>query len=125
MAVEAVLLAPVLLIFMLFIVGAARIAEAKGEVDGAARDAARAASVQRDFGAAESAASEAAAAGLDCGGGQPQVSLAGSDWRQGGSVRADVTCDVDLGSAAGFGFAASIRMSSTSVVPLEQFRRVE
>ncbi len=123
MAVEAVLLAPVILVFLLFIVGAARIAEAKGEVDGAARDAARAASIQREFGAAQSAASDAAAAGLDCQGG-PQVSLAGSDWRQGGSVRVEVGCDVDLSSVSGFGFAPSIHMTGTSVVPLEQFRRV-
>ncbi|GAA0399491.1 hypothetical protein GCM10009530_59020 [Microbispora corallina] len=123
MAVEAVVLAPVILLFLLFIVGAGRIVEAKGEVDGAARDAARAASVQRDFGSAQQAAARAARAGLDCRGG-PSVSLGGSDWEQGGNVRVEVGCDVDLGSVSGFGFAPTLHMSSTSVVPLERFRRI-
>ncbi|GAA4568142.1 TadE family protein [Planotetraspora kaengkrachanensis] len=123
MAVEAVLLAPVMLIFLLFIVGAARIVEAKGEIDGAARDAARAASVQRDQGSAAAAAAEAAQ-GLDCAGG-PNVSLTGTDWVQGGRVRVTVGCVVDLSAVSGFGFAPSFSMSSTSVVPLEQFRRIQ
>jgi Flp pilus assembly protein TadG len=123
MAVEAVLLAPVMLIFLLFVVGAARIVEAKGEIDGAARDAARAASVQRDQGSAATAAAEAAQ-GLDCVGG-PNVSLTGTDWVQSGRVRVTVGCVVDLSAVSGFGFAPSISMSSTSVVPLEQFRRIQ
>jgi len=123
MAVEAVLLAPVMLIFLLFIVGAARIVEAKGEIDGAARDAARAASVQRDLGSAGRAAVQAAR-GLDCNGG-PTVNVDGGNWRQGGSVTVVVGCTVDLSAVSGFGFAPSISMSSTSVVPLEQFRRIQ
>ncbi|GII75510.1 membrane protein [Sphaerisporangium rufum] len=125
MSVEMVLLAPVFLLFLLLLVGAGRIVEAQGEVNGAARDAARAASVERDFGAAQSAASAAAAASLDGGcGGAPGVSTSG-DWRPGGSVRVEVTCQVDLGSVAGFGFSAVKSMSSTAVAPLEQFRRVD
>ncbi|WP_204078879.1 TadE family protein [Planotetraspora phitsanulokensis] len=123
MAVEAVLLAPVMLIFLLFVVGAARIVEAKGEIDGAARDAARAASVQRDQGSAAAAAAQAAQ-GLDCVGG-PNVSMTGIPWAPGGSVRVTVGCTVDLSAVSGFGFAPSINMSSTSVVPLEQFRRIQ
>jgi hypothetical protein len=119
MAVEAVLLAPVMLIFLLFVVGAARIVEAKGEIDGGAR----AASVQRDQGSAATAAAEAAQ-GLDCVGG-PNVSLTGTDWVQSGRVRVTVGCVVDLSAVSGFGFAPSISMSSTSVVPLEQFRRIQ
>jgi Flp pilus assembly protein TadG len=123
MAVEAVLLAPVMLIFLLFIVGAARIVEARGEVDGAARDAARAASIQRDFGAAGSAAVQTAKE-LDCAGGGPSVSLSGSDWIEGGSVRVTIGCDVDLSAVSGFGFAPTLHMTGTSVVPLETFRRI-
>jgi Flp pilus assembly protein TadG len=125
MAVEAVLLAPVFLLFLLFIVGAGRIVEAQGEVNGAARDAARAASVERDFGSARAAAGAAARAALaDCQGG-PAVSTAGSDWREGGSVRVQVTCNLNLGSVAGFGFSATKEMAGSAVVPLEQFRRVQ
>jgi Flp pilus assembly protein TadG len=121
MAVETVMLAPVFLLFLMFLVGAGRVVEAQGEVNGAARDAARAASVQRTLSTAESAAREAARSSLDsqCG---PEVSLSGSDWREGGSVRATVTCELKLDF---LGFGAIRQMKGDSVVPLEQFRRVE
>ena len=47
MTVEFVVLAPLLLILLLFLVLAGRVVEAHGAVDGAARDAARAASIAR------------------------------------------------------------------------------
>ncbi|GAA4064081.1 TadE/TadG family type IV pilus assembly protein [Nonomuraea soli] len=126
MAVETVLLAPVLLLFILFLVGAAVIVEHQGEVNGAARDAARAASVQRDYGGAQRAATDAARASLangSCKG--ANVSLAGSNWTEGGEVHVEVSCTLDLGAVAGFGFAATKSMTSTAVAPLEQFRRIE
>ncbi|MFC7382488.1 TadE/TadG family type IV pilus assembly protein [Sphaerisporangium rhizosphaerae] len=121
MAVETVMLAPVFLLFLLFLVGAGRVVEAQGEVNGAARDAARAASVQRTLNAAEGAARDAARSALDaqC---APAVSLTGSDWREGGTVRASVTCELKLDF---LGFGVARRMKGDSVVPLEQFRRVE
>lgn len=126
MAVETVLLAPVLLVFILFLVGAAVLVESQGEVNGAARDAARAASVQRDLGRAEAAAGEAARSSLGDGACKSAtVSLAGSDWREGGQVQVQVNCTLNLGAVAGFGFPATKEMTATSVSPLEQFRRVE
>lgn len=47
--------------------------------------------------------------------------LAGGRWRPGGSVRATVICELDLGF---FGFGATKRMVGAAVVPLERFRRV-
>ena len=47
MTVEFVLVAPLLLVLVLFLVLAGRVVEAHGQVDGAARDAARAASIAR------------------------------------------------------------------------------
>ncbi|GII03534.1 TadE/TadG family type IV pilus assembly protein [Planobispora takensis] len=121
LSAETVLLAPVFLLFLLFLVGAGRIVEAQGEVNGAARDAARAASVERTRSEAEAAAAEAAQASLpdEC---EPQVSLSGTTWEEGGQVRVEVSCSLDLGFL-GFGAAKEIR--GDSVVPLEQFRRVE
>ncbi|MGV9596541.1 TadE/TadG family type IV pilus assembly protein [Streptosporangium sandarakinum] len=118
---ETVLLAPVFLLFLLLLVGAGRLVEAQGEVNGAARDAARAASVERSFADAESAAEQAARDSLS-GQCEPQVSLEGSRWEMGGRVRAAVTCSLDL-SFLGFGAAKEIK--GDSVVPLEEFRRVE
>ncbi|GAA4194103.1 hypothetical protein GCM10023074_16190 [Microbispora amethystogenes] len=126
MTVETVMLAPILLLFLLFLVAAGRIVEAQGEVNGAARDAARAASVQRTQSEAESAAREAAETALsgEC---SPQVDMSGTEWEMSTDehlavVRATVTCELDL---AVLGFGAAKQMSGTSVVPLERFRRVQ
>ncbi|MEU4326300.1 TadE/TadG family type IV pilus assembly protein [Nonomuraea dietziae] len=122
MAVETVMLAPIFLLFLLFLVGAGRLVEAQGEVNGAARDAARAASVQRTLEGAEGAAEASAKAALEGQCGTPRISLAGSAWEEGGQVRAEVTCELNLEF---LGFGAVKQMSGMSVVPLEQFRRVE
>ncbi len=120
LSTETVLLAPVFLLFLLFLVGAGRVVEAQGEVNGAARDAARAASVERTLSDAEAAADEAARGALsgEC---EPEVSLSG-DWEEGGQVHAEVTCSLDLEF---LGFGAAKEMKGDSVVPLERFRRVE
>ncbi|SDH81043.1 TadE-like protein [Nonomuraea jiangxiensis] len=122
MAVETVMLAPVFLLFLLFLAGAGVLVESQGRVNGAARDAARAASVQRSLDQAESAAEAIIAEVLE---GQCQsssVSLDESEWEQGGQVHAEVTCELDLGF---LGFGGTKRMTGTAVVPLEQFRRVD
>ncbi|MEV7012430.1 TadE/TadG family type IV pilus assembly protein [Streptosporangium sp. NPDC051022] len=121
LSAETVLLAPVFLLFLLFLVGAGRVVEAQGEVNGAARDAARAASVERTRPDAENAAQEAAKAALsgEC---EPEVSLDVNDWGAGGRVKATVTCSLDLDF---LGFGAAKEMKGDSVAPLEQFRRVE
>ncbi|MER7207080.1 TadE/TadG family type IV pilus assembly protein [Streptosporangium sp. NPDC000239] len=121
LSAEAVLLAPVFLLFLLFLVGAGRIVEAQGEVNGAARDAARAASVERTRSDAESAADEAAKGSLS-GQCEPDVSLAGTDWKAGGQVKVTVTCSLDLDF---LGFGAAKDMRGDAVAPLEQLRRVE
>lgn len=121
MTAETVMLAPVFLLFLLFLAGAGRIVEAQGEVNGAARDAARAASVQRTLSDAEAAATEAAESALsgDC---TPQVSMSGTEWQEGGVVKATVTCELDL---TFLGFGGTRQMTGAAVVPLEQFRRVD
>jgi Flp pilus assembly protein TadG len=59
--IELALLAPVLLILLLFVAFVGRLTEARAEVDAAARDAARAASLMRTGDSAETAARQAAA----------------------------------------------------------------
>ncbi|MFI6596309.1 TadE family protein [Nonomuraea sp. NPDC050536] len=122
MAVETVMLAPVFLLFLMFLAGAGRLVQAQGEVNGSARDAARAASVARTISDAESAAKAALDQALKDRCGAASVSLAGTDWREGGQVRAAVTCELDLGF---LGFGATKQLTGTAVVPLEQFRRVQ
>lgn len=122
MAVETVMLAPVFLLFLLFLAGAGRLVEAQGEVNGAARDAARAASVQRSLADAGAAADETVRQALEGSCGSPQAALTGTKWAEGGQVVATVTCDLDLGF---LGFDLVKQVSGDAVVPLETFRRVE
>ncbi|MEO3861804.1 TadE family protein [Acrocarpospora sp. B8E8] len=121
MTAETVMLAPVFLLFLMFLVGAGRVVEAQGEVNGAARDAARAASVQRTEDEATGAAEQTAQSvlGDEC---PPQVSMTGTDFVEGGVVSVTVTCELDLDF---LGFGTTKQMTGNSVVPLEQFRRVE
>lgn len=122
MAVETVMLAPVFLLFLMFLAGAGVLVEAQGRVNGAARDAARAASVQRGFDEAATAAESVAKSGLEGKCATTAVDLGGSQWEAGGRVEAVVTCELDLGF---LGFGGTKRMTGTAVVPLEQFVRRE
>lgn len=114
------MLAPVFVLFLLFLVAAGRIVEAQGEVNGAARDAARAASVERSTADGEDAAERTARAVLSKQCDSPETSLRWSRVLQGGHVRAEVSCELNLGF-----LGVSQRMTGTSVVPLERFRRME
>ncbi|SEG99415.1 TadE-like protein [Nonomuraea solani] len=122
MAVETVMLAPVFLLFLMFLAGAGVLVESQGRVNGAARDAARAASVQRTLDDAEGAAEAIATSVLQPHCQSSAVSLDGSAWEQGGEVRAEVRCELDL---AFLGFGGTKELRGTAVVPLEQFRRIE
>ncbi|MEV0824372.1 TadE/TadG family type IV pilus assembly protein [Nonomuraea rubra] len=122
MAVETVMLAPVFLLFLLFLAGAGVLVESQGRVNGAARDAARAASVQRSLDDAEAAAEAITTSALEGRCQSAAVSLDGSEWEQGGQVQAEVSCELDL---AFLGFGGTKRITGTAVVPIEQFRRIE
>jgi Flp pilus assembly protein TadG len=114
MTVEFVLLAPLLLGLMLFLVLAGRVVEAHGQVDGAARDAARAASVARSLGAAQVAADQAVRADVRgrCGLPVMQGYAPGST-----AVVVTLHCQVNL-SFIGY---ATLHVSGYAVAPLDQF----
>ncbi|WP_043620893.1 TadE family protein [Nonomuraea candida] len=122
MAVETVMLAPVFLLFLMFLAGAGVLVESQGRVNGTARDAARAASVQRSLDAAEAAAEAITTSALQGRCRSSAVSLDASEFRQGGQVQAEVTCELDL---AFLGFGGTKRLTGTAVVPIEQFRRID
>ena len=123
--VELVLLTPVLLAFLALMVLFGRIAEAGGQVEGAARDASRAASLERSTASAAAAAHRAAETNLA---GQRvtcrdlQVVLDTGNWRPGGSVRAEVRCAADLSGLGLTGIPGSKTLTGSSVSPLEQYR---
>lgn len=122
MAVEMVLLTPAFVLLMLFLVGVGRAVEAQGQVDGAARDGARAASIQRDGGQVGTAVDQAAnqdlnpQAGKDvCPGGMT------ANWQGGsaaGSVSVTVVCNVNLAVVPGL---KTLGITGRAVAPLDTF----
>ena len=125
--VELTVLAPVVLALLLFTVGLGRIEDADGQVTGAARDAARAASLAADPAAATGAARDTAAAdvagdGLDCRDLNVTVDTAG--FSAGGSVTVHVSCTADLADLALAGLPGRKTLTATSTAPIETYRSV-
>lgn len=125
---EAVIWAPVLLMFVGLIAAAGRLAVAGGSVEAAARDAARQASLARTPSAARSRALDSAGAalrreGLQC---EPAVRVDTSQLSRppgaAGSVSVTVTCTVRLADlvVAGLPGSRTVRASATS--PIDPYR---
>lgn len=123
MAIEVVLLVPVLVAVMLLVIGFGRFVDRQGDVDAAAREAARAASYQRDFGAAQSVAQQAANQALPSGISCSPVSLGRSSFTPGGFVVAELSCQVSFAELVFAGLPGSASLSGESVAPLDQWRR--
>lgn len=105
-AVELVLLVPLLVLILLFVVTVGRFASARGVVDDAAHQAARAASLTRSPSAADQAARAAAqlaldGAGVSCTSLTVAVDTAG--FAPGGRVRVSVSCTVSLSEMGALG----------------------
>ncbi len=124
-AAELTLLAPVLLVILLFVVGLGRMAHASQQVESVAADAARAASLERNTASSASVARQAAQrsldqAGLSCKAMEVDVDV--SRYRPGGTVTVNVTCTASMGDVAMAGFPGQRKFKATSVVPIEYYR---
>jgi Flp pilus assembly protein TadG len=124
-ATELVLLTPLLLLMLLFMVALGRTVSARLEVDGAAAQAARAASIARDPATATAMAQQAATTALSSDG----VTCAGltittdtADFTPGGQVKVTVTCHVDLANLVGLRLPASQAISSTATSVIDVYR---
>jgi len=124
-AVEIVLVAPLLVALLLFVAGLGRMATARGQVEGAARDAARAASLERSVPSA-SAAGEAAAratlAGQRITCADLAVTVDVSAYRPGGRVTATLACTTSLAGLGIAGFPGHRTFRATSIAPIENWR---
>ena len=126
-SVELVVLAPGLALLLLLIAAGARVVEVQGHIDGAARDAARAASVARSYPGAVQAAQQAARADLGptslCAprsvgvrvAGYPAVPLPVA------AVTVTVSCEVNMSPFTALGFGLSKRFTGQAVAPLDPF----
>jgi Flp pilus assembly protein TadG len=124
-AVEVVLVAPVFLAALLLVVGLGRIVEAEGRVQGAASDAARAASLARNGVLATASARDAAALNLDGRGVSCtafDVAVDTADFRPGGLVRVSVSCTADLSGFGLVGLPGNKTLRGEATAPLEQYR---
>ena len=124
-ATELVLLTPLLLLMLLFVVALGRTVSARLEVDGAAAQAARAASIARDPATATAMAQHAATTAL----GSDGVTCAGltvttdtADFAPGGQVQVTVTCHVNLADLVGLRLPASQAISSTASSVIDVYR---
>jgi len=124
MSLELVLLAPVFVMFLMLLAAAGRVVDARSQIEGAARDAARAASIARSAGDAEAYAARAAARSLAdhhwCRGG-PRVFADTAQWGPGGRVTVTVTCTVDLGDLALVGLPGSRTFTGDAVAPIDTY----
>ena len=122
---ELVLLTPLLILMLLFVVALGRLSGARLEVDGAAAQAARAASIARDPATATAMATQTATAALGsdhvtCG--QLTVSTDTAQFAPGGSVAVTVTCHVALSDLTGLRLPASESVTSRATAVVDTFR---
>jgi len=123
--VELVLLIPVLMLFLFMMVAFGRFGQARADVDGAARDGARAASIAPNSSTAVSQAEDTAAATLHdrhvtCA--QLQVDTDTSAFRPGGQVTVTVSCSVKLNDLAGLGVGGSRTFRAQFAEPIDRYR---
>ncbi|MFF5143939.1 TadE/TadG family type IV pilus assembly protein [Streptomyces sp. NPDC013157] len=120
--VEVVILAPVMILFILVLVAFGQLVDGRGAIDGAARDAARAGSIQKDHATAMSEAQKAAEADLsDVCSGPVSVVQTSAGFESGGIFTVEVSCRVR--GLAMLGLDIPTTLSSTFSSPLDPFRR--
>ncbi|MGL5826823.1 MAG: TadE family protein [Nocardioides sp.] len=124
-AIELTLLAPAIMVILLFVVGLGRMAHARQQIEAVAADSARAASLERNTSQSANAAQNAAQsslgdAGVSCTNLEVNVDL--SSYQPGGRVTVNVSCKTKLSDIAMAGFPGSRTFTATSSVPIETYR---
>lgn len=126
-SVELTVLTPIVVALLCLVVGLGRIADADGQVTGAARDAARAASLQHSVPAAQAAATDAAhadliGAGVSCS--QFDVAVDTAAFNAGGVVRVTVRCTTSLADVVIAGLPGRKTLTSTAAAPIDRYTSV-
>ncbi|MFG1809016.1 TadE/TadG family type IV pilus assembly protein [Streptomyces sp. NPDC049040] len=123
--VEIVILAPLLILFILVLVAFGQLVDGRGALDGAARDAARAGSLQSQREDADRAAFAAATSDLEgiCDG-AVRMTTAGTVWSaDGGRYAVQLSCKVRGLTVVGLNIPTT--MTSQFASPLDYYRRIE
>lgn len=120
--IEVVILAPVMILFILILVAFGQLVNGRSAVDSAARDAARAGSLQHDGASAMAQAREAATADLqDICVGTPKLRKTSGAFESGELFTVEVTCQVRGLALIGLDIGTDI--SGTSSSPIDPYRR--
>ncbi len=123
-SIEVVFLAPVMILFILVLVAFGQLVDGRGAIDGAARDAARAGSIQKEHGTAMAEAKRAAQADLaDVCSGPVSVTQksAGFDPNVDPFFTVEVSCRVKGLAMLGLDVATTLKAEFSS--PLDPYRR--
>lgn len=124
-AAEVTIAAPFLIMLLVFVaVVVHRGVDARLRIEGAAHQAARAASIQRTPATATTAAESTASSSLSSAGvscAALTVNTATEGMRPGGTVSVTITCTVDLGDALILG-VPSKTLSATAIEPIDTWR---
>lgn len=124
-AVEVAVIAPAFLMLMLLVVFAGRVAEANGNVERAASEAARAASLRQHPGDAaddahDAAESNLAAAGVPCT--DLDVAVDTTDFEPGGTVTVTLTCRASMADVTLLGVPGTRTFSARAVEVIDLHR---
>lgn len=127
-SVEVAIVVPVALALLCLVALVGRTTTTRQILDGAARDASRAASMQRDAGSAQLAARTSVEAtltrsGLNCE--STRVELDTTRFEPGGQVTAHVACDVNLSDLALIALPGTRRVTSTATSVLDIYRATQ
>jgi Flp pilus assembly protein TadG len=122
MAVEIVILVPVLIAVMFLVVALGRFVDSRGVVEAVARDAARAASLERSHDQGASAAQDVIDGSLPGRITCPEVDLLG-DYTPGGEVTVRVSCKVSYSGLGFIGMPGNADIVRESTSPIDEYRR--
>jgi Flp pilus assembly protein TadG len=121
-AIEVVILAPVMILFILVLVAFGQTVDGRGAIDGAARDAARSGSLQWDQGDAMAEAQKAAEADLtDVCTGPVTVTKTSAGFADADLFTVQVSCEVR--GLAMLGLNIKTHMSGSFTAPLDPYKR--
>ena len=124
-AVETAVVAPALVVLLLLVVFAGRVAQAEGDVRRAASEGARAASLEQYPENAELAAKDIVAANLVASGvvcGRLDTTVDTSSFSPGGSVSVTVRCTASMADVALLGVPGERVFESRSVEVIDRYR---
>lgn len=126
-AVEVAVVAPAFVFLMLLVVFAGRVSEAEGQIDRAASEAARSASLRQHPSDAATDAESVARENLSAAGVRCQVLTVDVDttnFRPGGRVGVTVSCDASMADVTLLGVPGTRDFTSRSVEVIDRYRGV-